>query len=92
MPSSPNYKRNYREEYDRYQSSSTQKKRRAKRNAARRKLMKQGRVRLGDGKDVAHKDNNPKNNSSKNLAVQSKKTNRSFKRTKKAGMAKRSKK
>lgn len=77
-------KRNYRKEYDNYHSSSTQKKRRASRNTARRKMTKAGKVRKGDGKDVAHKDNNPRNNSSKNLSVQSKKKNRSFPRTKTA--------
>lgn len=78
-------KRNYRAEYDRYQGKPEQKKRRAQRNAARRKLMKAGKVKKGDGKDVAHADNNPKNNSRKNLKVQSKSKNRSFPRNKKAG-------
>lgn len=85
MPSSKNYKRNYRQEYDSYQGKPSQKKKRAARGRARYKLMKQGRVRLGDGLDVAHKDNNANNNSSKNLSVQSKARNRSFKRNKKAG-------
>lgn len=85
MPSSPNYKRNYRQEYDRYQKKPKQKKRRAQRNSARRKLMSSGRIRLGDGMDVAHKDNNTGNNSNKNLAVQSKKRNRSYPRNKKGG-------
>lgn len=84
MPSSKNYKRDYKQE------NKTAKKRgedkdRAKRNAARRKMMKAGKVRKGDGKDVAHKDGNPKNNSKSNLSVQSKKKNRSFKRTRSAG-------
>ena len=65
-----------------YNRKPEQKKRRAARNAARRKLMKEGKVRKGDGKDVAHKNNNPRDNSSGNLAVQSKAKNRSFKRTK----------
>lgn len=77
--------RNYRKEYDNYQGSEEQKKRRAKRNAARRDMEKAGKVRKGDGKDVAHKDNNPNNNSRKNLAVQSKTNNRSFKRNSKGG-------
>jgi hypothetical protein len=55
------------------------------RNAARRKMIAAGKVRKGDGKDVAHKNNNPKDNSSGNLAVQSKAKNRSFPRNKKAG-------
>ena len=73
--------RNYRQEYDRYQGTAAQKKRRAGRNAARRKMIASGKARKGDGKDVAHKDNNPKNNKSKNLKMQSKRLNRSFKRT-----------
>ena len=63
--------RNYRKEYDRYQGTAAQKKRRAGRNAARRKMIASGKARKGDGKDVAHKDNNPKNNKSKNLKMQS---------------------
>ena len=85
MPSSKNYKRNYREEYDRYQGKPDQKKRRASRNAARSKMAKKGRVKLGDGMDVDHKNTNPNNNSDKNLRVQKKSTNRSFPRNKKAG-------
>jgi hypothetical protein len=50
--------------------------------------MKKGKVRIGDGLDVAHKDNNPRNNRLGNLAVQSKSKNRSYARTKNAGMAK----
>lgn len=45
--------RNYA--YDKkYQSSETQKKNRAKRNAARRKAVKEGRARVGDNTDVDH--------------------------------------
>lgn len=65
-----------------YNSKPAQKKRRAMRNKARRKLIRTGRVRKGDGKDVAHKDNNPFNSSNKNLSVQSPSKNRSFARTK----------
>ena len=85
MPNSKGYKRDYRKEYDNYHAKPEQKKRRAKRNAARRKLAKQGRVKLGDGKDVDHKNTNPNDNSAKNLRVQSKSANRSFPRNKKAG-------
>ena len=67
-----------------YNSKPEQKKRRAKRNAARRKMIKAGRARKGDGKDVAHKDNNPHNNSGSNLSLQSRSRNRSFARTKTA--------
>lgn len=68
-----------------YNSKPAQLKRRAQRNAARAQMVKAGKVRKGDGKDVAHKNNNPANNSPSNLAVQSKAKNRSFPRNKKAG-------
>lgn len=76
--------RNYRQEYDRYQGKPAQKKRRAQRNTARRKMEKAGKVRKGDGKDVDHKDGNPKNNSKGNLKIKSKASNRSYPRTKTA--------
>lgn len=68
--------RDYKEEYRRYHSKPEQKKRRAQRNAARRKMEKAGRVHKGDGKDVDHKDRNTANNSDKNLRVQSQSKNR----------------
>lgn len=68
--------RNYKKEYKKYQSSTKSKKDRASRNKIRRKLMAEGRVRKGDGKDIDHKDGNPRNNSRKNLRVTSKKLNR----------------
>ncbi len=68
-----------------YNAKPEQKKRRAQRNAARRKMIAAGKVRKGDGKDVAHRDNNTGNNSRSNLSVQSKAKNRSFKRNSKAG-------
>ena len=68
----------------RYNAKPEQKKRRAKRNAARRKMIASGRAKKGDGKDVAHKDNNPNNNKTSNLSLQSKAKNRSFARNKNA--------
>ena len=85
MPSSKNYKRDYRREYLVSHSSPEEKKKRASRNAARAKMEKAGKVRKGDDKDVDHKNSNPKDNSKGNLRVQSKSANRSFPRTKKAG-------
>jgi hypothetical protein len=76
--------RNYRAEYDNYHSSPKQKK---ARNAARAAMAKKGKVKKGDGKDVTHRDGNPRNNSSKNLGVLSASKNRSYKRTKKARKA-----
>ena len=67
-----------------YNSKPVQKKRRAQRNAARRKMIAAGKARKGDGKDVAHLDNNTAHNTSKNLRMQSKAKNRSFPRNKKA--------
>tara|TARA_R100001443_G_scaffold103695_1_gene112113 strand:- start:394 stop:615 length:222 start_codon:yes stop_codon:yes gene_type:complete len=71
--------RDYKKEYREYHSKPEQKKRRAGRNRARRIMTMLKKVRKGDGKDVHHKDGNPKNNSRKNLRVESKKTNRSRK-------------
>ena len=84
MPSSPGYKRNYKQEA-KYHASPEQKKKRASRNAARAKLLKAGKVKKGDGKDVDHRNGNPKDNKKSNLAVKSKSANRSFPRNKKAG-------
>ena len=76
--------RRYDLEYKNYQGTPEQKKRRAKRNAARRKMEEKGKVHKGDGKDVIHKSGNPMNNADSNLGVQSKHKNRSYERTKTA--------
>jgi len=68
--------RDYKLEYKNYHSKSKQKKNRAGRNGARAIMKKK----LGSsilGRDVDHKDRNPTNNSSNNLRLQSKSTNRS---------------
>jgi 5-methylcytosine-specific restriction endonuclease McrA len=77
-----NKPRPYKKEYEEYHSSEEQKKNRAKRNSARRKLEKAGRVRKGDGKEVDHKKPISKGggNGNSNLRVVSKKKNRSFAR------------
>lgn len=77
--------RDFRNEYNNYQGKPEQIKRRASRNAARAKLMKAGRVKKGDGKDVDHKNGSPLQNHNSNLRVVSKTTNRSFPRNSKAG-------
>ena len=80
-------KRNYKKEYANYQGTEEQKKKRAKRNAARRKAAKAGKVRKGDGKDVAHKkamDKGGKN--SDGTRVESKSKNRSFRRDSKGNL------
>lgn len=47
-------KRDYRKEYDDYQGTPLQKKRRADRNRARRKALREGRVHKGDTKELDH--------------------------------------
>lgn len=68
----------------RYNAKPEQKKRRAARNTARRRMIASGRAKKGDGKDIDHIDGNPKNNSKSNLRVRSKSKNRSLKRDSKA--------
>tara|TARA_E500000318_G_scaffold14497_1_gene14092 strand:- start:63 stop:323 length:261 start_codon:yes stop_codon:yes gene_type:complete len=77
--------RNYGKEYKNYQKKEEEKKKRASRNAARRLMAKKGLVKKGDGKDVAHKNGNPKDNRPNNLTVVRKSKNRSYRRTKTAG-------
>lgn len=79
--------RNYKSEYENYHSRPEQKKNRAARNAARAKMAKAGRVSKGDGKDVTHKDGNPRNNNSKNLGILKSSENRSYRRTRRAKKA-----
>lgn len=50
--------RNYKKEYKNYQGKPEQIKRRAQRNAARRKAVKEGKASKGDGKDVHHVTHN----------------------------------
>ena len=83
MPSSPNYKRNYKQEAS--TDSPLRKKKRAMRNKARRVALKAGLVKKGDGKDIDHKDGNAMNNKRSNLSVKSAKSNRSYPRTRSAG-------
>lgn len=88
MPSSPAYKRDYKIEYKVSQSSEKEKKNRAKRNNARRQAEAEGKVSKGDGKDIDHKKPLCKggSNSKSNQRITSASSNRSFKRTKTAGM------
>ena len=83
MPSSPNYKRNYKQEAN--TESPLRKKKRNMRNKARRIAMKAGLVKKGSTRDVHHRDGNAMNNKRSNLTVISASNNRSFPRTKSAG-------
>lgn len=78
--------RDYKKEA-KYEASPEQVKNRVARNAARRKLMREGKVKKGDGKDVAHVVALDKGGSNKQgLRVQSKSANRSFLRDKKGNL------
>ena len=80
-------KRNYEQEYQSYQGKPDQIKKRAQRNAARAKMMKAGKVKKGDGKDVAHvKAFDKGGNNGTGLRVEPKSTNRSFKRDSKGNL------
>ncbi len=82
-----NKPRPYKKEYEEYQGTEAQKKHRAERNAARRKLLKEGKVHKGDGKDVAHVKAIDKGGSVKNgVRVESKAANRSFRRDSKGNL------
>jgi len=82
LPSSPNYKRDYTQE--RKTETKARKKKRASRNKARAKMIKAGKAKVGDKKDVIHKDGNANNNKKSNLGVQKPSKNRSYARTKTA--------
>ena len=77
-----NKPRPYKKEYDQYQGKPAQKKKRAASNAARRKLMREGKVHKGDGKDVDHIKPLSKGgtNAASNLRVESASANRSYSR------------
>ena len=61
-----------------YNSKPSSKKDRASRNSARAEAMKEGKVRKGDGKDIDHRDSNPRNNKKGNTQVISASKNRAM--------------
>jgi hypothetical protein len=70
--------RNYKSEYAR--ETGERKAKRAARNRARYSLMKQGRVKKGDGQDVDHKNRNAMDNRPGNLRAMSRAANLARKR------------
>ena len=77
--------RDYKKEYREYHSKPEQRRRNDGRKQARRNMVRiHGKGKLA-GKDVDHKNGNPKDNTKKNLRVTSKRANRSFPRNSKAG-------
>jgi hypothetical protein len=65
-----------------YNSKPEQVKRRMARNRARAAMIREGKARKGDGKDVGHANGNPLDNRKGNLKMESKRSNRSFPRKK----------
>lgn len=63
-----------------YNAKPVQKKHRAERNAARREMMKEGKVHKGDGKDVDHINGTAGGNVKSNLRVLSESVNRHYNR------------
>jgi hypothetical protein len=79
--------RDYKREYETYHASGKQKKNRAARNAARASMVKKGKVKKGDGKDVAHVKAFDKGGSNGDgLRVESASKNRSFARDSKRNL------
>ena len=70
-----------------YNAKPEQKKHRAERNAARRKLMREGLVHKGDGKDVDHISGTGAGNVNSNLRVLSASVNRHYNRRSKKTIA-----
>lgn len=81
MPSSPNYKRNYKQE-NKYKAQPEQIKARVERNKARRRAIEDGLAKKGDGKDVGHIRALSKggSNDRSNVRIQSRSENTSFSR------------
>lgn len=77
-------KRDYRKEYDDYHGTPKQRKNRSSRVLARRKMIKKVGEGAVNGKDVDHKDGNPRNNSDQNLRILAIKKNRASKKNKRA--------
>lgn len=87
MPSSPGYKRNYKQEYATSKARGENKDN-AQRHRARYEMEKAGKAHVGDGKDVGHVRAIGKGgtNDPSNLQMQSIPENRSFARTKTGAM------
>jgi hypothetical protein len=73
------YERNYKKEYKNYHGKSKQRKERASRTKAREEMIKKGRAKKGDGKDIDHKKaiRSGGSNGINNLRVRDRSANRS---------------
>lgn len=74
----------HRKAQAKYQKGPEQVQKRENRNAARAHMEALGKAHKGDGKDIGHINGNALDNSPKNYMVQSRHSNRSYKRTSKA--------
>ena len=92
MPSSPGYRRNYSQEYktakSRGEIGTGGDSDNAKRHKLRRQMVKAGKVKTGDGKDVDHRKALSKggSNTMKNARVTSPSANRGFPRNSNGSM------
>lgn len=79
MPKSSPQKLKYQKAYN---ARPEQTAKRVANNAARREAIREGRARVGDGKDVAHKKSleNGGSNARSNLQVQDRSTNRGWRK------------
>jgi hypothetical protein len=73
------YKRDYKKEYKNYHGKAKQRKERAARTRARGEMIKKGRAKKGDGKDIDHKKaiRSGGSNGINNLRVRDRSSNRS---------------
>lgn len=71
--------RNYKEEYRKYHGTYKYKKDRASRNKMRRLMIREGKVKKGDNKDIDHKNGNPRDNRRSNLRIVHRSVNRAKK-------------
>lgn len=84
MPYMTNGKRDYKRENQKYNSRPENVQARVERNKARRMMMKAGKAKKGDGKDVDHKTplSHGGKTTASNLRTVSRTSNRSFARRK----------
>lgn len=68
--------RDYKKEYAKYHGTDEYKKDRASRNHVRRLMIREGKAKKHDGKDVDHKNGNPRDNRRSNLRIVPKSVNR----------------
>lgn len=74
----PKKKRDYKDEYEKFQSSPAEIARRSARNKSVRAMGREGKA-SKDGKDVHHVDGNPHNRKKKNMRVINASKNRGMK-------------